>query len=155
MIIFMYNFQIATESSLSDRAKLEQKIEDLENALHNVSWFIEYFVAVLCISKCLFNKNIILKGLSWLPSYGSWTYNYLCNQCLSPLMLWVQILIRARCTTLCDKVCQWLATDLLVSSTNKTDRHDIAEILLKVALNTIKQTNNLMPLSTWWKVLIP
>jgi hypothetical protein len=28
-----------------------------------------------------------------------------------------------------------------VSSTNKTDRHDIAEILLKVELNTIKQTN--------------
>jgi hypothetical protein len=27
-----------------------------------------------------------------------------------------------------------------VSSTNKTDRHDITEILLKVALNTIKQT---------------
>jgi hypothetical protein len=24
---------------------------------------------------------------------------------------------------------------------NKTDRHDIIEILLKVALNTIKQTN--------------
>jgi hypothetical protein len=28
-----------------------------------------------------------------------------------------------------------------VSSTNKTDRHDINEILLKVALSTIKQTN--------------
>jgi hypothetical protein len=28
----------------------------------------------------------------------------------------------------------------LVSSTNKTDRHDITEQLLKVALNTIKQT---------------
>jgi hypothetical protein len=28
-----------------------------------------------------------------------------------------------------------------VSSTNKTDRHYITEILLKVALNTIKQTN--------------
>ena len=28
-----------------------------------------------------------------------------------------------------------------VSSINKTDRHDITEILLKVALNTIKQTN--------------
>jgi hypothetical protein len=27
-----------------------------------------------------------------------------------------------------------------VSSTNKTDRHDIAETLLKVALNTLKQT---------------
>jgi hypothetical protein len=41
---------------------------------------------------------------------GSWIYNYLCNQCLSPLKLWVQISIRARCTTLCDKICQWLAT---------------------------------------------
>jgi len=29
-----------------------------------------------------------------------------------------------------------------VSSTNKTDRHDIAEILLKVPLNTIKQTES-------------
>ena len=37
-------------------------------------------------------------------------------------------------TTLCDQVCQWLSP---VSSTNKTDRHDIIEILLKVALNTI------------------
>jgi hypothetical protein len=27
-----------------------------------------------------------------------------------------------------------------VSSTNKTDRHDITEILLKVVLNTINQT---------------
>ena len=30
-----------------------------------------------------------------------------------------------------------------VSYTNKTDSHNITEILLKVALNTIKQTNNL------------
>jgi hypothetical protein len=61
-------------------------------------------------------------------------------------MLWVRISIRASCTTLCDKVYQWLATgrwfssDPPVSSTNKTNRHDITEILLKVALNTIKQT---------------
>jgi hypothetical protein len=67
----------------------------------------------------------------------------------SPLMLWVRISNRASCTTLCDKVCQWLVTggwfsqSPPVSSTNKTDRHDITEILLKVALNTIKQTNNL------------
>ena len=32
---------------------------------------------------------------------------------------------------------QWFSQVTLVSSTNKTDRHDIAEILLKVALNTI------------------
>jgi hypothetical protein len=59
----------------------------------------------------------------------------------------VRISIRARCTPLCDKLCQWLATGRWfspgpsVSYTNKTDRHDITEILLKVALNTIKQTN--------------
>jgi hypothetical protein len=34
-----------------------------------------------------------------------------------------------------------------VSPTNKTDRHDIAEILLKVALNTNKQTNSCSPYS--------
>jgi len=26
-------------------------------------------------------------GPSWSWSYGSWIYNYLCNRCLSPLML--------------------------------------------------------------------
>jgi hypothetical protein len=44
------------------------------------------------------------------------------------------------CTTLYEKVCQWLATGCWfypgtpVSSTNKTDRHDKTEIWLKVAL---------------------
>jgi len=32
---------------------------------------------------------------------------------------------------------QWFSFGTMVSSTNKTDHHDIAEILLKVALNTI------------------
>ena len=44
-------------------------------------------------------------------------------------------------TTLCDKVGQWVAAGRWfspVSFSNKTDRHDIGEILLKVALNTIK-----------------
>ena len=42
------------------------------------------------------------------------------------------------------KVCQmfahgqWFSPRTPASSTTKTDRHDIAEILLKVALNTIK-----------------
>jgi hypothetical protein len=77
-------------------------------------------------------------GLSWSLSYCGWIYNYLCNQCLSPLKLWVLILLMGDVldTTLCDKVCQWLAasqwfsTVTLVPSTNKTDRH--REILLKV-----------------------
>jgi len=47
-------------------------------------------------------------------------------------------------STLCEKVCQWLATGWWfspVSSTNKTDRHDITEILLKVDLNSINQSH--------------
>ena len=49
-------------------------------------------------------------------------------------------------TTLCDQVRRWLATGRWfspgtpVSSTNKTDRHDITVILLKVGLITINQT---------------
>ena len=31
---------------------------------------------------------ILIQGPSW--SYGSWIYNYPCNQFLSPLTLWVQ-----------------------------------------------------------------
>jgi hypothetical protein len=34
----------------------------------------------------------------------------------------------------------WFSSGVPVSSTNKTDRHDMTEILLKVALNTINQT---------------
>ena len=34
---------------------------------------------------------------------------------------------------------QWFSPGTLVSFTTKTGRHDIAEILLKVALNTINQ----------------
>ena len=52
-------------------------------------------------------------------------------------------------TTLYDTVCQLLATGQWfspgipsVSSTNKTDRYDITEVLLKVALNTITQIFN-------------
>ena len=40
----------------------------------------------LCVK--LFDREVELsKGLWWSSSYGSWMYNYLCNQCLSPLKL--------------------------------------------------------------------
>ena len=35
---------------------------------------------------------------------------------------------------------KWFSPATLASSTNKTDRHDIAEILVKVELNTITLT---------------
>ena len=37
---------------------------------------------------------------------------------------------------------RWFSPGQRVSSSNKTDRHDIAEILLKVALNAIILTRN-------------
>jgi hypothetical protein len=59
-------------------------------------------------------------------------------------------LAQVRCTPYCDKVCLWLVTGkwfspgTSVSSTNKNGRHDITEILLKVALNTITLTLTLV-----------
>jgi hypothetical protein len=86
----------------------------------------------------LINDSLVVEK-SW---YGSWIYDYLCNQCPSPVTFRVRIPPRRGVvdTTLCDQVCQWLVTGRLFSpgtlvfSTNRTDRHDIAEIL---ALNTI------------------
>jgi hypothetical protein len=96
----------------------------------------------------------ILK-LNW--SYRSWIYNYLCNECLSPLTLWVRIPIRRVIldTTLCElRKVGGFSPGTPVSSTNKTDRHDIAEILLKVVWNTINhisymQLNQVFMISTW------
>jgi hypothetical protein len=82
------------------------------------SW--SYYTAILI--------QQFMKGLSWPWSYGGWIHNYLCNQCLLPLMLWVRLPLRARSITLCDKVSQWLAAGQWfspVSSTNKTNRHYI------------------------------
>jgi hypothetical protein len=57
----------------------------------------------------------------------------------------------------CTKVCQWLTADRCffpstpVSSTNKTDRHDIAELLLKVVfLNTRTLTVTSIDWITTW-----
>ena len=89
----------------------------------------------------LVNSRYELRESSWSWSYGSWIYNYLCNQCLSPITLWVRITFRRSVldTTLCDQACQWLAAGRWispgtpVSCTNKTDRHNITEILLKLS----------------------
>ena len=72
------------------------------------------------ITWCDQRKNVqITEGLLW--SYGSWIYNYLCNQCLSLLTLWDRTPIKRGVldTTLCDKVCQWLCDRSVVFSTIK------------------------------------
>ena len=100
----------------------------------DIIWFdpktrltLALFIEVTVLSLELIQK--CSRGPSCPWSYGSWIYNYICNQWLSPLMLEVRIPIRANCTTLWDKVWQWLARGWWfsagppVSSTNKTDRH--------------------------------
>ena len=96
-------------------------------------------------------------GPSWSWSYGSWIYIYLCNRCRSPLMLWVRTQLMSMCTTLCNKVCQWLAAGRwfsLVSSTDKTDHHDITEIFIESGVKHHKTNpNQTIPSSSLFIIL--
>ena len=64
--------------------------------------------AMAWLSTCI-SKEMV----DWIRFYGAkplafitiQRIYYLCNQCISPQMLWARISIRASCTTLCDKVC--------------------------------------------------
>ena len=95
-----------------------------------------FFSLFHCLS--FFDLQLILwnMGASW--SYGSWIHKYRCNECLSPLKLWVRISLMARCIRYnimwysLSVTCagQWFSLGIPVSSTNKPDRYDITEILL-------------------------
>jgi hypothetical protein len=92
-----------------------------------VDWFClfaDLWVLTLPLKDCSVFGNFVITLI----------YNYLCSQCISPLTLWVRIPLGRGVldTTLCDKA----FPNTPVSSANIADRHDITEILLKVALNT-------------------
>ena len=122
----------------------------------------------LVFMKSYAEKSIVIAEIKWQSNTGQsvlkskglyrtgghstglvrryFVFTGICNhQYLSLLTLWVWT-PRGRGildTTLCDKVCLWLAAGQWfspVSSTNKPGRHDIAEILLKMTLNTITLT---------------
>ena len=83
-------------------------------------------VIVLDLQLPMQSVSITTKVVSWNPVHGEVS-----------LIHW----------TLCDEVCQWLTTGWWfspwtpVSSINKTAHHDILAILMKVALNSIYQTD--------------
>ena len=54
----------------------------------------------ICLYTAFFSKILDIIRNIFIPSwsYGSWIYNYLCNQCLSPPRLWVRVPLMARCT---------------------------------------------------------
>ena len=106
---------------------------DVLVALALVSWvmfcrsyflsFVSFFICPLCCH-----------GSSWSWSYGSWMHSYLCNQCLSPLKVVSSNLVRGE---------MYRSVAFSGYSGFLYDRYDIAEILLKVALNTLNQPTKL------------
>jgi hypothetical protein len=58
--------------------------------------------------KDYWQQFLVNQGPSWSSSYGSWIYNYICDQHLPPLTLDVRIPLEQGVldTTVCDKVCQ-------------------------------------------------
>ena len=110
------------ETALKSALRMEKKANTkfmtilnlaLEKHDPHVSIMTKY-IQVFPQSKFLFifASNLFVGGVVVIG-----VFNSLCNQCISPLMSWVQISNRPRCTTLCDKVC----------------------LLLKVALNNLKK----------------
>ena len=90
---------------------------------------------------------ISFKGPSWLWSYVSWIYNYLCNYCLSPLTVVSSNPIHSEVYSMQQYGIKFVSNLRQVGGflwvvwfppPIKLDCHDITEILLKVALNIIK-----------------
>jgi hypothetical protein len=53
--------------------------------------FYHSWIYILLASFYYHTVRNVRRGPSCTWSCGSWIYNYLCNQSLSPLMLWVRI----------------------------------------------------------------
>ena len=112
---------------------------------HRNQWIMWSFdIRCLSVSKNLFlvwHTPNFVDMIIVMCKLHAWTWQLILYviKVLFPICSWQDVLH----TTLCNKACQWLATGqwfspcILVSSTNKTDNHDIAEILLKVSLNTV------------------
>ena len=90
----------------------------------------------MCSTHSFKTYSYFEQGPSWL--YGNSIYNYPCNQCLSPESYDVEPRSRrgVLVPNLCDKVFSVTCDRSVVSSTIESNRHDITEILSKVALIT-------------------
>ena len=96
-----------------------------------ITWI--WFVCIYCFDmRFRLARHLVVRVCSWI-------FKYLCNQCLSPLTLWVLIPLMARCTRhTIMLISDW--SGFLFSSVHKSDLHDKTEIVLKGALHTSLST---------------
>ena len=88
-----------------------------------------------------FNTSCLKKKTWQLPKILFYCVMKTCNSNTTKIEISVDMLHAIQLPV--QAVCQWLVVGQwfsLVSSTNKTDRHNITEMLLKVVLNTITFT---------------
>ena len=111
--------------------------------LKDIDWFFGSVFFILLCYVCILYWIRCRRGRDRMVVIGTYaTSAYHHHSCEFQTRSWGGVLD----TTLCDKVCQWLeagqrfSPGTQVSSTNNSDRQDITEILLKVALNTITLT---------------
>jgi hypothetical protein len=103
----------------------------------NVLWSLAVVSIVrIIILKVIFWTNKCIKAAEYTRRCIDW---WIWRLTTIAMVLLVKSEYTLWCTTLCDKICQWLGPP--VSFTDTTDRHDIIKILLKVALNIINQTS--------------
>ena len=109
-----------------------------------VLWFYVLYLVFLFYIVLSSESYLTKYNSNWVPSWswshGGWIY-YLCNQCLTPLKLLVRTPFMARCTPYSiedyvimfvidlRRVTQWFSPGTRVSSINKTDHHDVTDIL--------------------------
>ena len=102
----------------------------------------------LLLSGNFFNVDISAGHFNFLQEVRN-KVHYLVNTSITATCMFVEV---SHALQLCQwlAVCRWFSAGTPISSTNKTYRHYIAEMLLKVALNTINQSNEQYFI---WKVM--
>jgi hypothetical protein len=81
-----------------------------------------------CIKNLLLTLILLLlcyflnaeQGPSWSWSYGSWIYNYLCNQCLSPLNLWARVMVMVFNTTMFQQYFSYIVAVSFIGGGNRS-----------------------------------
>jgi hypothetical protein len=105
-------------------------------------WNAHYFGTIFGLNKIVLPCLLNFGAVSWLWSYGSWIYNYLCNQCLPPLKLWVWTLTTTYAISAYHHWC--------CEFESRSGQTEIVIICLFVCLMVF---NNISAIS-WWSILL-